>query len=243
MKPARILLKIALVVCLSSTMTYLTSCEPAEHEPLVAEGLLTGEPCGPPCWQGLVPGTSTEAEVDEFLAASEYVDGVSKEEYWKTHAIRWRPRRQIPGRNNSFAARNGMLIIMRMYVDTQVTLGQVVDRYGPPDKFESRLSPHPGPVYIVVDLFYREHGMMVELELSEDDPELRPETEVVIVEYYEPAPLEEVLLTSAWGYAKPRTQDELEWVKKSLENWYDWEGYGSVIREPEMLPPGPPGTP
>ncbi|NIN68634.1 MAG: hypothetical protein GTO63_28795, partial [Anaerolineae bacterium] len=125
MKPARILPQIALVVCLSSAMIYLTSCERAEHEPLVAEGLLTGEPCGPPCWQGLVPGTSTEAEVDEFLAASEYVDGVSKEEYWKTHDIRWRPRRQIPGRDNSFAARNGMLIIMRMYLDSEVTLGQV----------------------------------------------------------------------------------------------------------------------
>jgi hypothetical protein len=242
MKPARTLLQTALAVCLSAVGMHVTFCAPPKHERPVAEGLLTGKPCGPPCWQGLVPGTSTEAEADAFLAASEYVDGVHKEEYWKVHEAQWRPSRQTSV-TNSFAARNGVLIIMNMYLDSVVTLGQVVERYGPPDKFEARRSAHPEPVYIVVSLFYREHGMMLGLRLSDDDPELRPETEVVTVEYYQPAPLEEVLLTSAWGYAKPRTENELKWLEESLKDWRNWQGYGSVIRQPEMLPPGLPGTP
>ncbi|HUW96175.1 MAG TPA: hypothetical protein VMW58_10345, partial [Anaerolineae bacterium] len=57
------------------------------------KSLLTGEPCEPPCWQGLVPGTSTEAEVDEFLATSEYVEpGIEKSRYPGGLEIRWYPR-------------------------------------------------------------------------------------------------------------------------------------------------------
>jgi len=231
-----------LAISLLAAITYLNSCISPEPEGLVAQGLLMGEPCSPPCWQGLVPGTSTEAEVDEFLAHSEYVDGVYKDDYWKTHAIRWRPMGRMSG-DNSFAARNGMLVLMRMYVDSEVTLGQVVDRYGPPDKYAAGRSVHPEPVYIVAVLFYREHGMILELHLPEDDPELRPQTELLSVEYYEPAPLEEVLSASAFGISKPRTQEEIEWIENAIEDWDDWEGYGSVIREPAMLPPGPPGAP
>ena len=231
MKPAKILLQIPIVVSLIAVTMYLTCCVPADHKPLVAGGLLAGEPCGPPCWQGLVPGTSTEAEVDEFLATSEYVEpGIEKSRYPGGLEIRWYPR--WPRCEQSiFDVQDGVLQIMRMHVDSRVTLGQVVDRYGPPDQFASGRR---------VLLFYRQLGMMLEFR---DDLELRPETEVVAVEYYEPAPLEDVLVAHAWGKGKPLTEEQREVLEKWLQGWHDWEGYGSVIREPPMLPPGPPGTP
>jgi hypothetical protein len=231
MKPARVLLQIALVVSLNAVTMYLTSCQLADHEPLVAQGLLAGEPCGPPCWQGLVPGTSTAAEVDEFLATSEYVEpGVEKGRYVGGMEIRWYPRWPHRGQN-IFDLQDGVLQIMRMQVDSSVTLEQLMDRYGPPDKIAS------GEIVL---LFYREFGMMLEFRL---DLELRSETEVLAVEYYEPAPLGDVLVTRAWGKGKLRTEEQRAVLEKWLRGWHDWEGYGRVIRESEMLPLGPPGTP
>ncbi len=39
-----------------------------DQTPFVNRGLAYGEPCKPPCWEGLIPGTSTEKEVTETLA-------------------------------------------------------------------------------------------------------------------------------------------------------------------------------
>jgi hypothetical protein len=117
---------------------------------------------------------------------------------------------------------------MKMYVEPEVTLGQVVDKWGPPDNFQAGRSLHPEPVYIAVDLFYRELGMMLELQLSGDDRQLTPDEEIVRVHYFEPAPLEQVLVTLAWGKGRPLEDDEVLLLTQWLEGWHDWEGYGSV---------------
>ncbi len=208
---------------------YLTSCEPAEHESLVAEGLLTGEPCGPPCWQRLVPGVSTLEEVDQVLRSSEYVASGSLYRDWfgDTLSISWRPRWQSRG-DNRFVLRGYVLQHMKMYVDPEVTLGQVVDKCGPADKFQAGRSVHPEPVYIAVDLFYGELGMMLELRLPEDDRELRPDADIVRVHYFERAPLEDVLVTLAWGEGAALGDDQLQVLEQWLKGWHDWQGYGTV---------------
>lgn len=211
-------------------MACLCSCAP-KPEPLVAQGLLTGEPCSPPCWQGLVPGKSAEAEIDEFLRTSEYVGpGVERGRYAGRLEIRWHPRWPHRG-ENTFYLQDGVLQMMRVHIDSRVTLGQLVDRYGPPDKLTAGRR---------VLLFHHALGMMLELP---DVIELTPQTEIVAVEYYEPASLQDVLVAHAWGKGKPLTEDQREVLRQWLRGWHDWEEYGSAARQPPMLPPGPPGTP
>jgi hypothetical protein len=191
--------------------------------------LLTGEPCEPPCWQGLVPGVSTLEEVDQVLTGSEYVapGSIYKDWYGDILSVLWRPRWQSPA-DNRFVLRGNVLQHMKMYVEPEVTLGQVVDKWGPPDKFQAGRSLHPEPVYIAVDLFYRELGMMVELRLPEDDRQLTPDEEIVRVHYFEPAPLEEVLVTLVWGEGQPPTEEQREVLELWLAGWHDWQGYGTV---------------
>lgn len=43
----------------------------------VDKSLLTGEPCAPPCWYGLVPGESSADEVVSTLKSLPFVDGDS----------------------------------------------------------------------------------------------------------------------------------------------------------------------
>jgi hypothetical protein len=44
-----------------------------EADPLVDNSFITGEPCAPPCWYGLVPGQSTISEVKEVLKELDFI--------------------------------------------------------------------------------------------------------------------------------------------------------------------------
>lgn len=226
MKHLRTLFNLALASCFLAAMVSISSCT-LTQERLVTKGLLTAEPCGPPCWQGLVPGVSTEEEVREFLGSSDYVGPYTEYpgRFEGVTVVRWQ-RTWETRRWNEFDMRHGLLVLMGMYVDSGVTLERVVDRYGPPDKFEAGLKMS-GQIYTLVSLFYHELGMMVDLHLSGDHPELKPHTTVVRVWYFEPSPLEEAIATVEGKKGEPLEDFEREW----LDYWHDWEGYGPV--EPE----------
>jgi hypothetical protein len=221
------LLQLSLGSLLLLVMTTIASCG-ATGETLVANGLLTGEPCAPPCWQGLIPGVSTEEEVDRFLRTSQYVDThtVSEDGYESGVAISWQRRGQ-GGAWNIFDLQDGVLQVIRMYCDSEVVLEQLIDRYGSPDMFEAGLVMLDGPVHTKVDLFYRGLGMMVELRLPGDRPVLSPDTRVIKVQYFEPGALEEVLATIWLKKGVSLADLELRW----LEDWRQWQGYGPVELE------------
>ena len=48
---------------------------PSVSQELVDRSLITGEPCGPPCWQGIIPGETTEEETMTILHELPFVDG------------------------------------------------------------------------------------------------------------------------------------------------------------------------
>lgn len=205
------------------TMT-VTSCG-ATREPLVVQGLLEGEPCGPPCFQGLVPGSSTEDDVRQFLRSGEYAVGpyaVIERSDKGVLVMKW-DRRGLGGQRNEFQIQDDVLSLMGMYVDSDVTLEQVIKRHGAPDNLRAGLKMS-GRVYTVVSLFYREVGMMLQLHLYDDLPQVKPDTEVVRVWYFDPVPLEEAAAVFAAKSGQAAEDFELEW----LGHWHDWEGYGVV---------------
>ena len=228
MSEARDLPRVASVLCALAAIACLCSCAP-EPEALVAQGLLTGEPCGPPCFQGLVPGSSTEDDVRQFLRSGDYAVGPYAV-FQRTHGgvlvMMW-DRRGLGGQKNEFQIQDDVLSLMSMYVDSDVTLEQVVNRYGAPSKFEAGLNLS-GRVYTLVSLFYREDGMMLDLYLYDNVPQLKPETEVARVWYFEAVPLDEAIATLQGKKGQALEDFELQW----LEYWHDWEGYGVVEPDP-----------
>ena len=204
--------------------TTVTSCG-ATQQPIVAQGLLEGEPCGPPCFQGLVPGTSTEEEVRQFLRSGQYAAGpysVIQRSQGGVLVMKW-DRRGSDGEQNTFDIQDGVLSLMSMSVDSDVTLEQVLDRHGNPDHFAAGLKMS-GRVYTRVSLFYRQPGMILDLYLYQDVPELKPDTKVVRVWYFEPVPLEQAIATLEGKKGEPLEDFQLEW----LNYWHHWEGYGVV---------------
>jgi hypothetical protein len=224
MRQSTLLLNAALAAFVFVVTAAVTSCG-LTQEALVTQGLLTGEECAPPCFQGLVPGSSTEDEVRQFLRSGEYAVGpyaVIERSQQRVLVLKW-DRRGLGGQKNEFQVQDGVLALMGMYVDSDVTLEQVVNRYGTPDSLRAGLKMS-GRVYTVVSLFYQEAGMILQLHLYDEVPQLRPSTEVVRVWYFDPVPLEEAVAVLAGKKGQALEDFESEW----LGYWHEWQGYGVV---------------
>jgi hypothetical protein len=107
---------------------------------LVDRSLLTGNPCGPPCWYGINPGESSEAESLNILEQIAFIDSTS---------IILNQASWIDGRTATLATFNCITPISRRcgtltFVDEllveisipllyELTFNQAVSELGPPD--------------------------------------------------------------------------------------------------------------
>jgi len=190
--------------------------------------LLTGEPCEPPCWQGLTPGQSTLQEVNEFMRTSGFVNPGSvhrsqlhRSGQWVGVSIWWRSTVGGGSRSNKFIVEGGVLDSVTIYPDYVLTLQRLIDRYGPPERYVAGL-PISGPLYYEVTLFYPTYGFTTELVVPYDDGTLQPETRVASVWYFRAATMERfVELGCEAGYLGGAPD-------KSLEALRDWPGYGPI---------------
>lgn len=199
--------------------------------PPLDTSLLTGEPCEPPCWQGLTAGESTEEDVAEFMRTTRFVDTRTMSRSSHTRltrggeevsvvSIEWRSSAGL-SQCNSLSIEDGVLEYITICPDAGPTLGRLVDRYGPPEKYEVGL-PIGGPLYYDVTLFYPTYGFTVDLVVSIDDGTLEPANSVEQVWYLQAAPLERFmeLRYEAGGFGGPPGD--------LLGSLRDWPGYGPI---------------
>ncbi|NIN64989.1 MAG: hypothetical protein GTO63_09870 [Anaerolineae bacterium] len=200
------------------------------ESPPLDMSLLTGEPCEPPCWQGLTPGESTLQEVNEFMRTSRFVDPQTVDRSQLDRGgqpvglIIWWLSTVGGGRGyNSFSIEDGVLNYMTIYPDYPLTLERLIERYGPPEKYVAGLRGWGFvPLDVAVTLFYPTHGFTVDLVLRADDATLQPQSKVVSVWYFRAAPLERFLeLRIEAGYVSGT-------LESSLESLHDWQGYGAL---------------
>jgi hypothetical protein len=192
--------------------------------------LLTGDPCEPPCWQGLTPGVSTEEEVYEFVRTSELVDQTTLYIRNRTDdtgevvgvAVHWRSRANMAGVprqfGNSFMVRDGVVQAIMVFLDCEVTLADLLERYGEPHRWSVTWVSLEMPD-LDVTLYYPDHGFAAQLTLPADDTWLRPESSVDLVRYYVVvSPADFLELGPEAGYFYAYEADSLR----------DWQGYGIV---------------
>jgi hypothetical protein len=168
------------------------ACTGCGEPPPLDTSFLTGDPCEPPCWQGLTPGVSTEDEVEEFLGSSKLVEQssifrgeVTRDrgevvgttiQWWSTANTSNLPRQF----GNHSVIKDGMLQYMTIWVDSEVTVQDLLERHGPPAKFTAWLEGVESP-YVKVTLFYPRHGFEATLIIRQGEVELRPDGEIVSV--------------------------------------------------------------
>jgi hypothetical protein len=194
--------------------------------------LLTGKPCEPPCWQGLVPELSTEDDVNVFLETSKFVD---RESIFRGEittgsgdvigiSVQWRSSAGDYGVQgaNSFDIEGGVLRSIETYLDFEVTLEELLERYGPPTRLRARFAEIQR-VDAEVTLYYPELGLIARLyiEPSGDHFELQPECTIQRVWYFSPQPLEDLCdLSGAIPFP-----DKPEHIDTVLQRW---QGYGPI---------------
>jgi len=219
----------SLAVLVSLVLLILGLCVGCGEPPPVDMSLLTGDPCEPPCWQGLTPGECTEDDVSEFLQTSKMVNRGSVFRGDRTTAtagvvgvsIQWRSTSARGRAHNSFAVDAGVLNHITIYPDYDLTLERLIGRYGPPEKYISYLSGFERQ-WVDVTLYYPTHGFTVYLLLRPDDATLKPESKVASIWYFRAAPLER-FLQLGWeaGYFSSVPA-------RAQEFGHDWQGYARV---------------
>ena len=230
MRPRRLAHIVLLALPLAVLAASVSCGETPPEGPLVPvdTSLLTGEPCEPPCWQGLTPGVSTEEEVNDFLLSSELVDQSSifrgavtlgtgevvgtTIQWWSGANMSSVPRQF----GNDCTVEGGLLRHMTIWLDCEVTLEDLLERYGDPAKFTAWLLP-VDPPHVRVTLFYPRHGFEATLTIPRDDVQLRPESQIARVWYFRSA-------SDIGDYL--RLCREVGYPCASEDTLQDWHGYG-----------------
>lgn len=118
--------------------------------PELDTSLLTGDPCAPPCWHNITPGVSDEDNVRSQLENSPFVKKstlhytLTEEAGIPLVRFSW----QAPGRDyiylqngrvwqmeryNYIYLREGKVLRIEISLHGRVRLGEIVDKYGPPE--------------------------------------------------------------------------------------------------------------
>lgn len=225
MKHASWVGRAALPLCVAMAAVIACLAERAS----VQGGLLTGEPCAPPCWQGLTPGVSTEQELQALLDSSDQVDpgSLRRESGGCGQLTYWKNRRPYAGlltpsswTSNYACTSHKMLKVVMEYLTYEVELEQLIDSYGPPDAFSAQPAGIPERPYVEVNLYYPSRGLMCQLELADQEEPLQPEARIVRAWYFAPTSLES-LASPGSGVPFPPA----EYVADVLQ---EWQGYGPL---------------
>ena len=215
-------------VLLSLGLLILGMCVCCGEPPPLDTSLLTGEPCEPPCWQGLTPGVSTEDQVNEFLRTSPFVQrttiyrgSVTRGAEIVGVSIDWLSTANVQGARaiNSFHVEDGVLQDIIVYLDSGATLEELLEVYGPPDGIlAGRTRVESTRVDVV--LLYPEHGFIAFLSLPAHDPSLQPDSRLSWLWYFRAAPLDRFLeLAREAGFFSGSVD---------VESFRNWEGYGPI---------------
>ena len=189
----------------------------------------SGQSCKAPCWHNLTPGQSTSEDVDHFL------DSLS-ETTWPTRDIRTPISEcksilvidQFHDASVSLFVENDRLTFIQSSHTYIANLGQIVDRFGPPEYAEATLAVGPEGRGYTLEVYYPRQGLSFQILPSIKDVGLiKKEMEVYTAEYYQPGDLLSYLTDKyscdmGQENAKAFAQNTIKYLIQT------WPGFGKV---------------
>jgi hypothetical protein len=104
------------------------------------EKLFGNSSCSWPCWQGITPGITTGSEAlkrlnDSPLILKKYsiqsegsITGPGRADW------HWKIDDKLPEENGNMRWKNGIIWLMELTVSSNFSVGEVITRFGPPEK-------------------------------------------------------------------------------------------------------------
>lgn len=144
------------------------------------DGILTDEPCAPPCWQGITPGDVVDrnalAKQLRRLSSVRSVreDGNTLKWLWNTQR----------GVNSIYIGQDNAIQNITLQVDFELTVEDMIGKYGLPEAINAAPFGYGEDVYILMNLFYPQHGLTCRVQvLPYNHPVLEPHSTVYEVTY------------------------------------------------------------
>ena len=195
------------------------------------KSLLTGDPCSPPCWHNIVPGVSTEDDVRRELEGNLVKRGLLRYRATEQNGVpldvfTW----EVSGKKiNGIYLQKGQVLKMMINVTYALTLGEIVEKYGPPEGIYARLG---GPEYwnYLILFYYSSQGFSVTSYTSKVNPDqyrvrqgigiLSKDMQVDEVAYFAP--------TSLGSMVRDVFLLDGDSADRHLANVSEWQGFGEV---------------
>ena len=148
------------------------------------KGILTDEPCAPPCWQGITPGMVVEKHT--LLRKVRRLPGTSHTEAIG-NSIRWFWR-DWPGYNLIYIRENSDVVHnISLTVDFDLTVNEILTKYDTPKSIVVVGPTIPEVAYSNAILHYPVQGFYCVVGVYPDyNPVLKPSSTVYEVTYFEP---------------------------------------------------------
>ena len=230
---SRAILALGLILMLGLASLYLSYRLGIFAEP--DRSILTDEPCAAPCWYGITPGVSDLEEVRQSLATNPHVDQASIREQQGTGdmvQVDWLERGLFSGLG-LLSLRNDVVERIDLRMRYKITLGQVVEKYGPPEKVAAWYARAAGTAYYI-RLYYPSKGLLF---LVDTRPRASPlgDTDVITedmvitdVLYFAPTSIEDLLLSDLIPIGNEKGPHMLERLQ-------DWPGFGPITLSPFQI--------
>ena len=202
-----------------------TACGASPDE----KSILDKSNCVLPCWNGIVPGQTTEAEFLEILQNLPNID---------TDTIKHQKTSEgnIFDKDIFFSFREGWTLSQRpklhgvaSIIENTVSsfiicgaintsMGQLVEQVGEPEHIISGNNFYGGRLVILINA---EKGVKYTHTAELDKLEITPETRIDCIDTFDPSISEEMLEA---GYFSNGDYN----AEQTLSAWYPWEGYGNL---------------
>ena len=222
----------ARLLLLTWVTVVVTACA---GQPAVDRSLLTDDPCAAPCWGGIVPGESTEADAHRALDGNPLVKRatirttLTEQNGVPLTIIGWQGRGP-----NAVVLRDGKVLRIEVGLDRGPTLGQMVERLGPPERVYAHVRCTEFWGYLVV-FDYPARGLTLWSESYPVNLEdvvaakgmgvLREDMRVTRATYYAPTTLRSAL-ADVFLY-------DLEGVEGLIGDLREWQGFTQVTLAPD----------
>lgn len=199
----------------------------------VDRSLLTGEPCLPPCWQGITPGESTEEDVAAILEQASFVntdslewlqddEGTDVAVMWVSPAVSdWASPDASPyAMSHIIFGPDGTVSSISTDLEYELGVQDLIELAGEPDYYRSHFYG-PNASCLMFELYWPQDGLMVVLGPLPEGVGLPHNTLVWHADYIAPTDdLTQYLLIL--GHSSEASRDLF------LSSLREWEGLEAV---------------
>jgi hypothetical protein len=188
-----VLMVCALTACRQCSNDVIKSFPSPEDEAKIDRSLVTGDPCSPPCWQGIYPGSTRGEDVIVILRDLDFIDTDSFQH--ADESVFWDSA--ISDTNTWLGAvdvADRIVSEIRIrQIEYDLTLGELISIYGNPDGVGASQPIADAPPCFTFGIMWVTQGFSVSLpsihqrDLSQGHPLVTADTRVIGVGYFLPA--------------------------------------------------------